>query len=48
MVPAPDEFIPRSGVLMRPTDASEEAGKRFLDASVGRLVEAIRTEFGTL
>ena len=31
---------------MKPTDASEEAGKRFLEASIGRLVEAIRTEFG--
>lgn len=46
VVPAPDEFIPRSGVLMKPTDANEEAGKRFLEASVGRLAEAIRTEFG--
>jgi creatinine amidohydrolase len=46
VVPAPDEFIPKSGVLMKPTDASEEAGKRFLDASVNRLVQAIRTEFG--
>ena len=46
VVPAPGEFIPRSGVLMRPTDANEEAGKRFLEASIGRLVEAIRTEFG--
>ena len=46
VVPAPAEFIPRSGVLMKPTDASEEAGKRFLEASIGRLVEAIRTEFG--
>lgn len=46
VVPAPPEFIPRSGVLMKPTDASEEAGKRFLEASVGRLVEAVRTEFG--
>jgi creatinine amidohydrolase len=46
VVPAPDEFIPASGVLMKPTDANEEAGKRFLEASVNRLVEAIRTEFG--
>jgi creatinine amidohydrolase len=45
VVPAPDEFVPRSGVLMKPTHASEEAGKRFLEASVGRLVEAIGTEF---
>lgn len=46
MVPPPDDYIPRSGVLMKPTDASEEAGQRFLEASVNRLVTAIRTEFG--
>jgi len=46
VVPAPDDFVPRSGVLMKPTDATEEAGKRFLEASIGRLVEAVRTEFG--
>jgi creatinine amidohydrolase len=46
VVPAPDEFIPRSGVLMKPTEATEEAGQRFFDASVNRLVTAVRTEFG--
>jgi creatinine amidohydrolase len=46
VVPAPAEFIPASGVLMRPTDANEEAGKRFVEAAVARLVEAITTEFG--
>ena len=46
VVPAPDEFIPRSGVLMKPTDANTEAGKRFLEASIGRLAEAIAAEFG--
>ncbi len=46
VVPAPPEFIPRSGVLMRPSEASAEAGKRFLEACVSRLVEAITTEFG--
>lgn len=46
VVPAPDDFVPRSGVLMKPSDANEQSGQRFLDASVNRLVTAIRTEFG--
>lgn len=46
VVPAPQEFIPASGVLMKPTDANEESGRRFLEASANRLVTAIRTEFG--
>jgi creatinine amidohydrolase len=46
VAPAPDEFIPKSGVLMRPTDANEDAGHRFLAAGAARLVEALRTEFG--
>jgi creatinine amidohydrolase len=46
VVPAPEEFIPNSGVLMRPSDATEEAGRRFLAVGAARLAEAIRTEFG--
>jgi creatinine amidohydrolase len=46
VVPAPPAFIPASGVLMKPTDANEESGRRFLEASANRLVTAIRTEFG--
>jgi creatinine amidohydrolase len=46
VVPAPEEFIPKSGVLMRPSDATEEAGHRFLAVGAARLAEAIRTEFG--
>jgi len=46
VVPAPDEFIPKSGVLWHPTESSDEIGRRLVDAAVTRLVEAIRTEFG--
>ncbi|MGN6171011.1 MAG: creatininase [Solirubrobacteraceae bacterium] len=44
VVPAPPEFIPRSGVLWRPSLASADLGERFLAATAGRLAEAIRTE----
>jgi creatinine amidohydrolase len=47
VVPAPADFIPASGVLMNPTEFSEAAGKRFLQAAAGRLVDAITAEFGT-
>jgi creatinine amidohydrolase len=46
VVPAPDDFIPASGVLMKPSEFQEAAGQRFLQAAAGRLVEAITTEFG--
>jgi creatinine amidohydrolase len=46
VVPAPEDFIPASGVLMRPSDFNERAGKRFLRAAADRLIEAITTEFG--
>lgn len=45
VVPAPDDFIPKSGILWHPTESTEQIGRRFLDAAVGRLVEALRTEF---
>ena len=44
VVPAPPEFIPRSGVLWRPSVASADLGERFLAATAERLAEAIRTE----
>lgn len=33
VIPAPREFIPESGVLWRPSIASAELGRRFLDAA---------------
>ena len=45
VVPAPPEFIPRSGVLWHPTEASPELGARFLEACARRLEDAMRTEF---
>ncbi len=46
VVPAPPEFIPKSGVLWHPSVATAELGRRFLAATGGRLAEALRTEFG--
>jgi creatinine amidohydrolase/Fe(II)-dependent formamide hydrolase-like protein len=46
VVPAPEEFIPGSGVLWHPTEASREIGQRFLEGCSKRLEEALRTEFG--
>jgi creatinine amidohydrolase len=48
VVPAPADFIPESGVLWHPSEASAEIGRKFLDAIAGRLVSAIRTEFPEL
>jgi creatinine amidohydrolase len=46
VVPAPTDFIPKTGVLWHPTEATEEIGQRFVTAAVNRLEEALRTEFG--
>jgi creatinine amidohydrolase len=46
VVPPPEDFIPRSGVLWHPTEATREIGQRFLEACSTRLEEALRTEFG--
>ncbi len=46
MVPAPEDYIPRSGVLWHPSEATEEVGRRFLAAAATRLEEALSTEFG--
>jgi len=44
VLPAPPDFIPRSGVLSRPTGASREIGESFLERIAGRLQEAIEAE----
>jgi creatinine amidohydrolase len=45
VVPAPPEFIPKSGVLWHPSESTEEIGRKFIAAAVERLEEAMRTEF---
>jgi creatinine amidohydrolase len=45
VLPPPAEFIPASGVLWHPTEASEAIGRRFLEAVADRLEDALRTEF---
>ena len=44
VLPAPPEFIPKSGVLWHPSVASADLGDRFLAATAQRLAEAINTE----
>jgi creatinine amidohydrolase len=46
VIPAPPEFIPRSGVLWHPSESSDEVGRRFVKAAADRLEEMLRTEFG--
>ncbi|MGH7776754.1 MAG: creatininase [Candidatus Dormibacterales bacterium] len=46
VVPAPADFIPRSGVLWHPSEAGEEIGRMFFEAGARRLESALRTEFG--
>ena len=48
VVPAPADFIPASGVLWHPSEATVEVGHRFIRAAAERLVEAMRTEFDNL
>lgn len=45
VVPAPREFIPKSGVLWHPSEASEAIGRLVLRLCADRLAEALRTEF---
>jgi creatinine amidohydrolase len=45
VVPAPREFIPKSGVLWHPSEASEAIGRLVLRICADRLVDALRTEF---
>lgn len=44
VVPPPADFVPASGVLWHPTEASAQQGHRFLDVAATRLVEAIEAE----
>ena len=46
VVPAPTDFIPKSGVLWHPTEASEEIGRKVLRMCADHLATALRTEFG--
>jgi creatinine amidohydrolase len=46
VVPAPDAFVPRSGVLWHPSVSTPELGRRFVSAAATRMVDALRTEFG--
>ena len=46
VVPAPADFIPKSGVLWHPTEASEAIGHMVLKMLGDHLVKALRTEFG--
>ncbi len=45
VVPAPAEFVPKTGVLAQPSRATPEIGVRFLRAAADRLADALRTEF---
>ena len=45
VVPAPSDFIPKSGVLWHPTEASEAIGKTVLRLCADHLATALRTEF---
>lgn len=47
VLPAPADYLTRSGVLAEPSRASLELGQRLWEAAVGRLVEAVTTEFGS-
>ena len=46
VVPAPRDFVPKSGVLWHPSEASEEIGRKVLRMCADHLVKAIRTELG--
>jgi creatinine amidohydrolase len=46
VVPAPDAFVPKTGVLWHATEATLEVGEKFVEAAARRLEEAIRTELG--
>jgi len=45
VVPAPPEFIPKSGVLWHPSEASPAIGKLVMKLCADRLAGALRTEF---
>jgi creatinine amidohydrolase len=48
VVPAPEDFIPSSGVLWHPSEATTEIGHRFVQATAQRLVDAMKIEFPEL
>lgn len=48
VIPAPADFIPESGVLWHPTEASAETGSFLLEAAASKIARAITTEFGGL
>jgi creatinine amidohydrolase len=48
VVPAPADFIPATGVLWHPSEATVQGGRRFVQAAAERLVEAMRAEFDNL
>jgi creatinine amidohydrolase len=45
VVPAPAQFIPKSGVLWHPTEASAKIGSQVLALCAGHLANALKTEF---
>jgi creatinine amidohydrolase len=47
LLPAPPDYLTASGVLAEPSRSSPELGARLMAACVGRLVDAISTEFGS-
>lgn len=47
LLPAPADYLTASGVLAEPSRASIELGRALWEACVGRLVEAVTTEFGS-
>ena len=46
VVPAPPQFIPKSGVLWHPTEATEEIGQKVMRMCADHLAQAMKTEFG--
>jgi creatinine amidohydrolase len=46
LLPAPADYLTASGVLSEPSRSGAELGQALWSACVGRLVEAVATEFG--
>jgi creatinine amidohydrolase len=46
MLPAPADFLTRTGVLAEPSRSTLALGQALWAAVVGRLVEAVTSEFG--
>jgi creatinine amidohydrolase/Fe(II)-dependent formamide hydrolase-like protein len=44
VVPAPQDFVPSSGVLWHPSVSTPELGHRFVEIAAAYLAEAIETE----